>query len=792
MIRLVMLLIGLCCLPVWAAQPNVNLMPYPSSIQFGSGSLDTTSPLRVYLPNLAPSQSHYLKQQLRNTFENVRFSESILRANIIFDVTDSTPIHPSLHQDESYQLNISPSQIRIKAANYWGLNYGLQTLRQLAYQYPNQLPSLHIDDQPRFAWRGLMIDSARHFIPINAIKRQLDGMVSAKLNVLHWHLTDDQGWRFASQHYPKLQQHAADGQYYTHKDMADIVAYAAQRGIRVVPEIDLPGHASALAVAYPELMAHPGPYKMERGWGVFKPLLDPSNPEVYTFIKHIISELAATFPDPYVHIGGDEVKPDHWRDSQAVQEYMQLHTLSSPAQLHNHFNLKVQSLLSVHNKVLMGWDEIFQPELNKSVVIQSWRGFDSLTQLTNAGHMGVLSAGFYVDQPQYTSYHYRNDPLPQKRITLEHTASMQQGQAWQFSITRLKGSPVTGHFVLSPDKRAKYLGYIVIDGRKVIEIEGLEESTQMIRFNIDTWMGPLRISLTKNQPSQSQLLVGNTPYTHQIRPLSQVPKLAPSNFASAPMDSAKTRVLGAEATIWGELVMPYNLDLRLWPRLFAIAERLWSPVNQQSETSMYQRLAKLDKFATHRLGLKHQSQHLHGLATLSGQGDIDALKRFSQLIEQAQYYTRHHVKYQNGQYHQQAPLDALVDFLPAESSYLRQWHIRLASQDKTALYAKLMAQYQLWLNDIPKLKSTFSQSSKLAEQHALLSQHQSSLELGIRVIQYCTGATQIVDLHALRAQIWQHTLRHGELILAVNHLTEAILDGCITQDEQPKQSKNVG
>ena len=154
---------------------------------------------------------------------------------------------------------------------------------------------------PRFPWRGVLLDSARHFLPLPDILRQLDGMAAAKLNVFHWHLTDDQGWRFASEHYPKLQQQAGDGQFYTREQMRRVVAYATARGIRVVPEIDMPGHASSIAVAYPDLMSAPGPYRMEREWGVHKPTLDPTRDEVYQFVDTIVGELAAIFPDLSAH-----------------------------------------------------------------------------------------------------------------------------------------------------------------------------------------------------------------------------------------------------------------------------------------------------------------------------------------------------------------------------------------------------------------------------------------------------------------------------------------------------------
>ena len=193
-------------------------------------------------------------------------------------------------------------------------------------------------------WRGLLLDSARHFIPLPDIKRQIDGMAAAKLNVLHWHLTDDQGWRFTSKRYPKLTQLASDGLFYTPEQMREIVRYAAERGIRVVPEIDMPGHASAIAVAYPELMSAPGPYAMERHWGVLKPVLDPTKEATYTFADAMVSELAAIFPDPYLHIGGDEVDDSQWKANAAIQRFMRDNKLADSHALQAYFNRKLETI----------------------------------------------------------------------------------------------------------------------------------------------------------------------------------------------------------------------------------------------------------------------------------------------------------------------------------------------------------------------------------------------------------------------------------------------------------------
>ncbi len=250
-------------------------------------------------------------------------------------------------------------------------------------------------------------------MPIRTIKRQIDGIAAARMNVLHWHLTDDQGWRFASSRYPQLQQNASDGLFYTQEEMRDVVQYAAERGVRVVPELDFPGHASALAVAMPELISAPGPYRMERGWGVFKPLLDPSNEQVYQVIDALIGEVAAIFPDPYVHIGGDEVDPSQWQASSRIQQFMHDRGLADSHALQAYFNQRLEKILEKHQRHMVGWDEIAHPDLPHSILIQSWQGQDALGTVAKNGYRGILSTGFYLDQPQPASYHYRNEIYPQ-------------------------------------------------------------------------------------------------------------------------------------------------------------------------------------------------------------------------------------------------------------------------------------------------------------------------------------------------------------------------------------------
>ncbi|MDI9228933.1 family 20 glycosylhydrolase, partial [Serratia bockelmannii] len=316
-----------CCLSlsfssIAAPINDLPLMPWPQKVvQPASGGALTLTPqftLHITGDHLEGAEARWRARISRQTgWPLLPASAPSEQATLQVQIAQAVDPLPQPDSDESYHLEVNSSGVLLKANTRFGAMRGMETLLQLIEnnETGTQIPYVTIDDKPRFPWRGVLIDSARHFLPIETVKRQIDGIAAARMNVFHWHLTDDQGWRFASSHYPQLQEKASDGLYYTQQQMRDVVRYATQRGVRVVPEIDVPGHASAIAVAMPELLSAPGPYQMERGWGVFKPLLDPSNEAVFTFIDTLMGEVTAIFPDPYIHIGGDEVDPTQWNDS---------------------------------------------------------------------------------------------------------------------------------------------------------------------------------------------------------------------------------------------------------------------------------------------------------------------------------------------------------------------------------------------------------------------------------------------------------------------------------------------
>jgi hexosaminidase len=270
---------------------------------------------------------------------------------------------------------------------------------------------VRIVDRPRFPWRGLLIDVARHWMPPAVIRRNLDAMAAVKLNVLHWHLTEDQGFRVESRRAPALHQQGSDGLFYTQDEIREIVAYAADRGIRVMPEFDLPGHTTAWLVGHPELAAGTGPFPIERRWGVFDPTMDPTKDTVYAFLDAFLGEMAALFPDEFLHIGGDEVNGRQWNASAAVARFKRERGLRDNHDLQVHFNRRLQEIVKRRGRRMAGWDEIFHPDLPKDVVVQSWRGREALVESARRGYLGILSNGYYLDHQQPAAYHYGNDPL---------------------------------------------------------------------------------------------------------------------------------------------------------------------------------------------------------------------------------------------------------------------------------------------------------------------------------------------------------------------------------------------
>jgi hexosaminidase len=408
------------------APPSINVMPLPATLTFGAGRLMVVQTFSVAIagynePRMERAAQRFLRDLGRQTgyFVSLGLGDVGHASLVIHAEHGSEPVQ-NLGEDESYVLDVSSTGAKLTAPNPLGVMRGLQTFLQLVEVTPDgyAAPAVHIEDSPRFPWRGLSIDVSRHFITMPVLRRNVDAMAAVKMNVLHLHLSDDQGFRLESKEFPKLQELGSDGMYYSQTEMRELIAYAADRGIRVVPEFDMPGHSTAWFVGYPELASGSGPYRIERRWGIFDPAMDPTRESTYKLLDKFIGEMATLFPDRYFHIGGDEVNGKEWDANPKIREFMRAHNLKSDQELQQYFTDRVEKIVSKHHKFMVGWDEILTPGMPKDIVIQSWRGQDSLAEAARQGYRGILSSGYYLDAMAPAAQHYLVDPLAGADATL--------------------------------------------------------------------------------------------------------------------------------------------------------------------------------------------------------------------------------------------------------------------------------------------------------------------------------------------------------------------------------------
>ncbi|MDR0352890.1 MAG: beta-N-acetylhexosaminidase [Opitutaceae bacterium] len=409
------------------ADVTADIIPLPAEIRFSvpEARLPITGDFSVALAGINDIRLRsaitrlYSALSIRTgiVFTQTSIVSSVARDSaLIINVHAPAPAIPALGEDETYTLAITPEQAVLRAPTTTGALRGLQTIIQLIRQDAGgfSLPAVTINDRPRFPWRGLMIDVSRHWHDTGDIRRVIDGMELVKLNVLHLHLTDDQGFRIESKTHPELHMLGSDGLYFTQDQIRGIIDYATARAIRVVPEFDMPGHATSWGISHPELLSgSPGTtYTIEQRWGVFDPTMDPSNPALHELLSDFLGEMAALFPDPFMHIGGDENNGRQWNASERIQKFIAENNLKDNHGLHSWFNTRLAEILARNNKTLVGWDEILHSGLPQNAVVHSWRGAKGVAEAAAAGHRVILSHGYYIDLNQPASDHYGVDPLP--------------------------------------------------------------------------------------------------------------------------------------------------------------------------------------------------------------------------------------------------------------------------------------------------------------------------------------------------------------------------------------------
>ncbi|HEX8180607.1 MAG TPA: family 20 glycosylhydrolase [Pyrinomonadaceae bacterium] len=617
--------------PAISAAPTMTshqLMPVPASVRFNSGRLVIDKSFTVAVrghvdERLRAGLDRALRRLAGRTVIELphALANDAGAATLVVACKGPGQTVQTVDEDESYTLDVTDKQAVLNAATVVGALRGLETFLQLldSDRAGYFMPAVAIQDKPRFRWRGLLIDVARHFEPLDVLKRNLDAMAAVKLNVLHWHLTEDQGFRIESKKFPRLHTLGSDGLFYTQAEVRDLIAYAHARGIRVVPEFDMPGHATAWLVGHPELGSAPGPYEIERQPGIFEPALDPTREETYKFLDAFLGEMAALFPDAYLHIGGDENEGKQWARNPQIQAFMQAHGLKDHQALQTYFNQRLLPIIQHHGKRMMGWDEVLQPGLPKDVVIHSWRGPASLAAAAKQGYSGILSSGYYIDLMFPAAAHYAADPLP-----------------------------------------------------------------------------------------------ANNDLT----------------------DEQAARILGGEATMWGEWVSPETIDSRIWPRTAAIAERLWSPRTVNDVADMYRRLAVVS-VQLEELGLTHNRNAAVLLRRLARGRDTAALETLVSVVEPVKEYRR----YQQRPQTMLSPLTGLVDAARPDSEAARNFaamvDAMLADAPRFDLYAeRVHATLAEWRDAAPALTTTIEAAPALHEAAPLAKDLSELAAAGLEAVSY--------------------------------------------------------
>ncbi len=415
-------------------RPEVKVIPEPASVINKEGTFIFTPETKIQV-NQAGEQFMKIASFLTNHVDKfygikstVTQSEEPSKRSVYLKLDPESGL-----VKEAYNLTVTPKGVTIVASAPNGLFYGIQTLIQL--MPPTQkkltqvvLPAVEIKDSPRFAWRGLHLDVGRHFMPKEFILKYLDYMSMHKFNTFHWHLTEDQGWRIEIKKYPKLTEvgsirketligHGRDpkeydgtpyGGFYTQEDVKEIVAYAADRYITVVPEIEMPGHSLAALASYPELGCTGGPYEVATRWGVFDDVYCPGKESTFNFLEDVLSEIIPLFPSQYIHIGGDECPKTRWEKCPLCQKRMKEEGLKTEHELQSYFVQRIEKFLNSKGKKLIGWDEILEGGLAPNAAVMSWRGEEGGIAAAKQHHYVVMTPGKYC----YLD-HYQADPKTQ-------------------------------------------------------------------------------------------------------------------------------------------------------------------------------------------------------------------------------------------------------------------------------------------------------------------------------------------------------------------------------------------
>ncbi|AOW22010.1 beta-N-acetylglucosaminidase [Urechidicola croceus] len=428
-------------------QDNYQIIPKPNMLKIGKGQFNINSNTKIINLTNSSQNAEYLSEMLGSISgikiaQNNNFED---QGNITLKISDT------IKNEEGYQLSIKHDAITISGKTEKGIFYGIQSLRQLLpakiEETKNSLnklivPSVEISDSPRYTYRGMHLDVGRHFFSVKSIKKYIDLIAMHKMNNFHWHLTEDQGWRIEIKKYPKLTEiggfrkgtaiglagtknapytydNIPYGGYYTQEEIKEVIAYASERHITVIPEIELPGHSLAALAAYPQFGNTKGPYEVAKRWGIFKETYAPTE-ETFNFLQDVLTEVMELFPSKYIHIGGDEVLKKEWEESKYAQEVIKREGLKDEHELQSYFIKRIEKFLNSHGRNIIGWDEILEGGLAPNATVMSWRGIEGGIAAAKQKHTVIMTPGThcYFDYYQVDEESQKNEPITgSKRFT---------------------------------------------------------------------------------------------------------------------------------------------------------------------------------------------------------------------------------------------------------------------------------------------------------------------------------------------------------------------------------------
>jgi hexosaminidase len=710
-----------------ADRAAIYLMPLPAKLELNSGSIDLTRGLAVRFEGNTDTR---IKEAANRLMRRINLKTGINIENesgislVINCLENSNQKIQQAQEDESYTLLINKNQIKLEAPAPFGVLRGVETLLQLVVELDGswEIPHVEIVDGPRFPWRGLMLDACRHWMPKDVVLRTIDAMAAVKMNVFHWHLSEDQGFRVESKVFPKLHEIGSNGKYYTQDEIKEVIQYALIRGVRVVPEFDLPGHSKSWQIAYPELSSvdYPLEFGMKKGMA-FEPPIDPTKERTYEFLDALVGEMAGLFPDPYLHIGGDEVNPKYWNENPSILDFMQKNGIQDHHGLQAYFNKRMHAILTKHNKMMLGWDEILHPDLGEDIVVQSWRSHKSLFEAVQRGGTAILSSGYYLDLILPAGTHYSLDPLVlEGAVDIEPDTSFWKmydltldiaGNEMQSQLVIFDRDPgnVFGYFAMMENRTAFKSG-VLASGKLEFKFDGpageMKYEGEMLNDSIagKLFLGLLGFNASGVQSGGNALPGTKMPVTEVMKPLTE---------------NEKSRIIGGEACQWAEFVDHENVESRIWPRAAAIAEKLWSPQELTTDVEdMYRRLIVTSDQLTLQ-GSTHHTQYDAKLRTLISEDGIGYLKILLDILEEVKYHNRMQTLIEMDMvYLPDFPLDRVVDAVRPESMEARAFNKAVDSFiDNKRMEARdeIYSQIERWQHNHESLMPFFPVSTKLQD-----------------------------------------------------------------------------